>query len=142
MLQDLPQEVLHARAGGTLNPAPVPLALRRRAARGDEVDDVLGLLLQHANPAAGDATEIARAIAVACLGDQHLWQDLQLGSRAELSALLQHWFPTLVQRNSGDMKWKKFLYKQLCEREALFVCRSPSCASCTEHALCFGPETA
>jgi len=119
----------------------VPVALLRRVARGDEVDDVRSLLLQHADSAAGDATAIATTIAVACLGDNHLWQDLQLGSRAELSALMRHWFPVLVARNSGDMKWKKFLYKQLCEREQLFVCKAPSCAACCDHALCFGPET-
>jgi nitrogen fixation protein NifQ len=119
---------------------PVPLALQRRAARADEVDDVRSLLLDHAAPAAGAAAAVAEAIAVACLGDNHLWQDLQLGSRAELSALLRHWFPALVARNSGDMKWKKFLYKQLCEREALFVCKAPSCAVCSDQGLCFGPE--
>ena len=141
MLQDLPEEVLHARTGRGLNPAPVPVALRRRTARADEVDDVRSLLLQHADSAAGDATAIATTIAVACLGDNHLWQDLQLASRAELSALMRHWFPGLVARNAGDMKWKKFLYKQLCEREQLFVCKAPSCAACCDHALCFGPET-
>ena len=29
---------------------------------------------------------MARTVSLACLGDNHLWQDLQLGSRAELSA--------------------------------------------------------
>jgi nitrogen fixation protein NifQ len=78
---------------------------------------------------------------VACLGDNHLWQDLQLAHRAELSALMKHWFPTLVARNVGDMKWKKFLYKPLCEREEIFVCKAPSCAVCGDHPVCFGPET-
>ena len=27
------------------------------------------------------------------------------------------------------MKWKKFLYKQLCEREQLFICKAPVLAS-------------
>ena len=94
-------------------PVPVDLALARRSARADEVDDVRALLLDHAAPAAGCADDIRRmahTVAVACLGDQHLWQDLQLGSRAELSALMGHWFPGLVARNQADMKWKKFLY--------------------------------
>ena len=115
----------------------------RRALREDEVADVAALLLDHADPQAGPSEWIeaaATAVAVACLGDQHLWQDLRLASRAELSALMRHWFPGLVARNHGDMKWKKFLYKQLCEREAPFICKAPSCAVCCDRPACFGPE--
>lgn len=118
--------------------------LARRATREDEVEDLLALLLAHADPAAGSAQEIHRValgVAVASLGDQHLWQDLQLASRAELTALMRRWFPALVARNVGDMKWKKFLYRQLCEREQILICKSPSCAACSDFALCFGPET-
>jgi len=124
-------------------PTPVPLALARQVARADEVEDVASLLVEFADPLAGpaaQAAEMAQTVAVACLGDNHLWQDLQLASRAELSALMQRWFPALVARNHADMKWKKFLYKQLCEREQLFICKAPSCAVCTDHAICFGPE--
>jgi len=116
---------------------------RRRAARDDEVQDVMGLLLDHADPVAGPEHEraaMAETVAVACLGDNHLWQDLQLASRSELSALMRHWFPVLVARNSHDMKWKKFLYKQLCEKEEIQICKAPSCAVCTDRPVCFGPE--
>lgn len=124
---------------------PLAAIAARRATRDDEVDDVRALLLDWADPAAGTADEIARVaetVAVACLGDNHLWQDLQLPSRAALSALMVHWFPALVARNRGDMKWKKFLYKQLCERAEIQVCKAPSCAVCADHPLCFGPEDA
>ncbi|MCW5666339.1 MAG: nitrogen fixation protein NifQ [Piscinibacter sp.] len=124
-------------------PAPVPVALARQATRFDEVEDVERLLLEHADPAAGSGEAIAamaRTVSLACLGDNHLWQDLQLGSRAELSALMRHWFPGLVEKNRFDMKWKKFLYKQLCEREQVFVCKAPSCAVCSDRPVCFGPE--
>jgi len=115
----------------------------RRATRDDEVADVRALLLDHADPAAGDAVAVERVaeiVALACLGDDHLWQDLQFASRAELSALMRHWFPTLVAKNHADMKWKKFLYKQLCEREEIFICKAPSCAVCIDRPVCFGPE--
>jgi nitrogen fixation protein NifQ len=120
-----------------------PALCQRRATRSDEVQDLIALLLDHANPAAGPhqaAAVLAETLAVACLGDNHLWQDLQLPSRGELSSLMGHWFPALVEKNRHDMKWKKFLYKQLCEREELFICKAPSCAVCADHALCFGPE--
>jgi nitrogen fixation protein NifQ len=123
---------------------PLPGIVARRSTRDDEVADLMALLLDHADPSAGppaDAALVAETLAVACLGDNHLWQDLQLPSRTELSALIAHWFPALKARNSGDMKWKKFLYKQLCEREQINVCKAPSCAVCTDHTLCFGPES-
>ena len=88
----------------------------RRQARGDEVDHVRLLLLAHADPAAGPFAEcaaVAGTVAIACLGDNHLWQDLQLNSRAELSAPMRRWFPALVVKNSADLKWKKFFYRQL-----------------------------
>lgn len=120
-----------------------PEVCARRATREDEVADVVDLLLNHADPEAGSATDarrVALTVAVACLGDQHLWQDLRLASRAELSALMRHWFPALVARNHGDMKWKKFLYRQFCSREGIYVCPAPSCGVCKDYALCFGPE--
>ena len=132
-------------AGAPLQVVPVPLSLARRRTRFDEVDDLVALLTEFADPAAGAVADIARTaetVAVACLGDNHLWQDLQLPSRAGLSALMNHWFPALAARNNRDMKWKKFLYKQLCEREQVFVCRSPSCVVCTDYDKCFGSEDA
>ncbi|HMN82053.1 MAG TPA: nitrogen fixation protein NifQ [Burkholderiaceae bacterium] len=124
---------------------PIPLAVARQAARAEEVVDLTTLLMEFADPQAGPpamARAIARGIAVASLGDNHLWQDMQLRSRAELSALIRQWFPRLAARNDRDMKWKKFFYKQLCEREQIFVCRSPSCAVCSDYDYCFGPEDA
>lgn len=120
-----------------------PAVQARRATRDDEVEDLVALLMAHADPAAGtpaEAEHVALAIAVASLGDNHLWQDLQLASRAELSALMQRWFPALVARNAGDMKWKKFLYRELCQAAEILICKSPSCAVCTDQPVCFGPE--
>lgn len=146
MLEDLSEEVLHARAraglNGAIRPAPVHI-VARRATREDEVEDVRALLLDHVGPDAGTADEaaaVAEAVAVACLGDNHLWQDLQVASRAELTALMKRWFPALVAKNHADMKWKRFLYKQLCEREEVLVCKAPSCAVCCDYAKCFGSE--
>ena len=120
-----------------------PEVCARREQRDDEVSDLVALLVEHADPGAGRPDEIERValtLAVASLGDNHLWQDLQLPSRAELSALMRRWFPRLVEKNRLDMKWKKFLYKQLCEREELFICKAPSCAVCADQRACFGPE--
>jgi nitrogen fixation protein NifQ len=115
------------------------------ARRRDEIDDLLALLGEHAAPNAGppqEAQAVAWALACASLGEQHLWQDLQLPSRQELTALIAHWFPSLAARNTQHMKWKKFFYKQLCLREDLLICKAPTCGVCPDHAACFGPETA
>jgi nitrogen fixation protein NifQ len=120
-----------------------PEVCARRATRDDEVADLVALLLAHGDPAAGPPGELERValtVAVATLGDNHLWQDLQLGSRAELSALMGRWFPALVALNAGDMKWKKFLYRELCRQADILICKAPSCAVCTDRPVCFGPE--
>jgi nitrogen fixation protein NifQ len=83
---------------------------------------------------------MASIVAAACAGSDHLWQDLGLANRDELSKLMWINFPSLARANSGDMKWKKFLYRQVCSREGIYVCPAPSCGVCTDFAKCFGPE--
>lgn len=135
-------------------PLPPPLradlsalaGLQGAASRADEVDDVSQLLLAHLDPAAGPAErgrQVAHTVAVACLGDDHLWQDLGFQNRQQLGAMLRYWFPALVAKNTGDMKWKKFFYRQLCEAHEVLICKSPSCAVCQDYVHCFeAPEPA
>lgn len=105
-----------------------------------EKEDLEQFLSQFAAEKNQESECLIAIIVAACLGCDHLWQDLGLWDRSELSALLKQNFPQIAARNSKDMKWKKFLYKQLCEAEGLYVCRAPSCEVCKDHALCFGPE--
>lgn len=79
-------------------------------------------------------------VAAGCLGGDHLWRDMGFTRRAELSDFMQQNFPALAALNSQDMKWKKFLYKQLCEQGGSYVCRAPSCEQCTAFSDCFGRE--
>lgn len=105
-----------------------------------EFDDLLRMLTAEADAAVPSAKEMAVIVATGCMGADHLWQDLGLPSRRELSQLMAQNFPALAAANTGDMKWKKFLYRELCQREGIYVCASPSCEACTDYALCFGPE--
>ena len=117
----------------TVHFAPVsadPRALER--------DDVLALLLEDAS--SPSAQWMAEIVTTACMAQDHLWQDLGLWSRVYLSRLMRENFPNLAAKNIHDMKWKKFLYKQLCEREGINACRAPSCEYCTDYLKCFGPE--
>lgn len=105
-----------------------------------EIDDLRRLLLDHRARESVSEAWVAQIVTVACMGTDHLWQDLGVWSRGELSGLLLRNFPALARRNVKDMKWKKFLYKQLCEAEGIYVCRAPSCDACVDYDLCFGPE--
>lgn len=60
--------------------------------------------------------------------------------RRELSQMIALNFPELARAKNRDMKWKKFLYRELCQREGIYVCASPSCEACSDYAVCFGPE--
>lgn len=106
----------------------------------DEFDDLFDLLRDFAEPQDQISIWLAAAIATAAQRNNHLWQDMGLPSRRELSAIMALRFPRLAEANVGDMKWKKFFYRQLCQRAELPICKSPSCGVCVDHAECFGPE--
>ena len=105
-----------------------------------ERDDVLALLLEHRAYNNMSEQWMAEIVTAACMANDHLWQDLGLWSRDYLSQLMTQNFPALAAKNIHDMKWKKFLYKQLCEKEGINACRAPSCEYCVDYLKCFGPE--
>jgi len=105
-----------------------------------EKQDLEQFLQRFAGKQNQEADWLIAIIVAACLGSDHLWQDLGLWSRKELSEMLNHNFPEMAARNNKDMKWKKFIYKQLCEAEGLYVCRAPSCEVCQDYSNCFGAE--
>jgi nitrogen fixation protein NifQ len=71
----------------------------------------------------------------------HLWQDLGLSNRSELSRLMQRHFSLLARRNNQDMKWKKFFYRMICREDGFRMCTAPSCSECNDFHSCFGDET-
>ena len=105
-----------------------------------EWSDLQKLLLDHRAGEHDSELWIADIVATACAGRDHLWQDLGLASRDELTRLMWVNFPELARANTGDMKWKKFLYREICQREGIYVCPAPSCSACKDYAQCFGPE--
>ncbi|MDZ4201377.1 MAG: nitrogen fixation protein NifQ [Gallionella sp.] len=108
--------------------------------RAPEYQDVLELLLEHRAGIDESEQWMGGIVTTACMANDHLWQDLGLRSRVYLSQLMTQNFPALAAKNVHDMKWKKFLYKQLCEKEGINACRAPSCQVCTDYPKCFGPE--
>jgi nitrogen fixation protein NifQ len=106
----------------------------------DEFDDIVGLLLECRAEQSEQLAWLSLAIASAAMGENHLWQDMGLASRKTLSELMGRYFPSLAAKNSGDMKWKKFFYRELCERALVPICKSPHCTECCDYATCFGAE--
>ncbi len=121
-------------------PGQRPAGIERPAIETPEWEDLYKLLGDESASTLPSADCMARIVATACAGRDHLWQDLGLASRDQLSALMRLNFPGLAAANSGDMKWKKFLYRQVCSREGIYVCPAPSCGVCADFAKCFGPE--
>lgn len=120
--------------------ADPPAARRLAPGRLEEREELKNLLLAHGRDDAPRTAWLATIVASASLGENHLWQDLGLWRRDDLSALLFFAFPELARQNVNDMKWKKFFYRRMCENEGLRLCRAPSCGVCTDYERCFGTE--
>ena len=108
--------------------------------RDDELNELTELLTEHIDHHQPYAQQMANVLANASMGSQHLWRDLGMPERPRLSQLFHDYFPTLHALNHHNMRWKRFLYKQLCESGGDYVCRSPSCETCTSYEECFGEE--
>lgn len=102
---------------------------------------VRDLLLMHASMTSAFARPLAAMVARRCLSPNHLWQDLGLNDRLELSWLMERYFGGLARRNSSDMKWKRFLYRMVCSSEGFVFCSAPVCTECEDFDDCFGDES-
>ena len=118
-------------------------ALPPAASRGPdalEEPDLRELLLENRSRGVIEEKWLAAIIARRSLRPDHLWQDLGLFNRSDLSRLLHRHFEPLAQRNVRDMKWKKFFYRELCLRDNIVICKAPVCDVCADFASCFGSE--
>lgn len=127
LFPDAAAELVKMAAGAAATPAP-------------EEQSVADILLMYASGELDFVRPLAVMIARRCQEPRHLWQDLGLRDRSELSQLMQRHFPRLKARNSGDMKWKKFLYRMVCGSEGFTLCPAPVCSDCDDFASCFGAE--
>lgn len=107
------------------------------AMKEDERQELISLLNEYSNPDDPSSKQMAVILATACLTKHHLWQSLGLPERASLGQLIQYNFPELHAKNSNNMRWKRFFYKQLCEQGGDYICRAPSCEECKSYAECF-----
>jgi nitrogen fixation protein NifQ len=98
------------------------------------------ILLMYGNGDYAFLHPLALMLARRCQEPHHLWQDLGLNNRGELSELMQRHFTGLKLKNSADMKWKKFIYRMVCASEGFSLCPAPVCSECGDFASCFGSE--
>lgn len=87
-----------------------------------------------------EARWLAAILARRAMEPRHLWEDTGLVSRAALNDLIARHFPALKAAKSQKMRWKKFLYRQICSDHGFSLCLSPTCGECPERAECFAPE--
>lgn len=83
---------------------------------------------------------LAKIIAARAAHPGHLWVAMGLFERRELTATIACHLPELLAANSQGMRWKRFMFKQLCEQNGGVMCKSPVCGDCSDYALCFAPE--
>lgn len=107
----------------------------------DEVAMVHDLLRAYASRDDEDARWLAAMVARRAVEPNHLWEDLGLRDRGELTRLLQRHFGALAAKNTRNMRWKRFFYRTMCETDGFVMCATPVCSHCADFEACFGEET-
>ncbi|MEZ4600412.1 MAG: nitrogen fixation protein NifQ [Syntrophotaleaceae bacterium] len=107
--------------------------------------EVLAILLSHVPSDAGgcpraDARRLSHILAARAAHPGHLWVAMGLFERPELSAAIRRHLPSLADANSQNMRWKRYLFKQVCDLNGGVMCKSPNCGDCADYPLCF-PES-
>ena len=107
----------------------------------DEIAMVRDLLLAQRSSEGDAGRFLAAMIARRAMEPNHLWEDLGLRDRSELTRLLSRHFGPLAARNTKNMRWKRFFYRALCESDGFVMCTTPICTECRDFDLCFGDES-
>ncbi|CCJ08117.1 nitrogen fixation protein NifQ [Methylocystis sp. SC2] len=107
----------------------------------DEIEMVRELLLENRSSEGDCGRWLAAMIARRAMEPNHLWEDLGLRDRSELTRLMARHFTPLARRNDKNMRWKRFIYRMMCENDGFVMCSTPVCSNCADYALCYGAET-
>lgn len=90
---------------------------------------------------ADDARCLASIVAHACLRPDHLWRDLGLRGREDVTRMLERFFPDIVARNVEGLRWKKLLARELALTRGEAPGPAPGCPGCEDFGFCF-PQAA
>jgi nitrogen fixation protein NifQ len=83
---------------------------------------------------------LAQMIAARAAQPGHLWLAMGFFERPQLTAAIRRHLPTLAAANQQGMRWKRYLFKQLCDLTGGTLCKAPNCGVCSDYALCFAAE--
>ncbi len=83
---------------------------------------------------------LAHILAARTAHPGHLWRAMGLFARTELTAAISRHLPALMSDNTRGMRWKRFLYKKLCEQSGGVMCTTPDCGECSDYARCFAEQ--
>ena len=79
-----------------------------------------------------DTTPLVSSVLTrACLRPDHLWRDLGLSGREDVTALLTRHYPGLAARNVRNLRWKQYLAYAACEHAGLPPAAAPGCPAGT-----------
>jgi len=111
----------------------------------DSNPEVLDILLFHVplDESGGrvrNAQRLARIIAARAAHPGHLWVAMGFFERPELTAAIRRHLPTLAAANNQNMRWKRYLFKQVCDLHGARLCKAPNCGVCSDYELCFPPD--
>jgi nitrogen fixation protein NifQ len=120
-----------------LRPASGPIALREHQAFVDALHAMLLREESSLDATDPDARCLAAIIAAACLRPDHLWRDLGLNGRDDVTAILTRHYPRLVARNTDNTRWKKFLARELAYSEGRVPEPAPGCPGCEDYGFCY-----
>ncbi|KAK46744.1 hydrogenase [Caballeronia jiangsuensis] len=104
------------------------------------VRDLRGLLMWHDRTATRhrqDALCLAAIISAASLRPDHLWRDLGLAGRDDVTDMLGRHYPDLVARNVANLRWKKFLAQEVAHARGEAPTCAPGCPGCEDYAFCY-----
>jgi len=123
-------------------PADHPGGAQSPPAINPEIRELLRSFLPPGSPAGALplARWLADCLAARAAHPGHLWVAMGLLQRPSLSAAIRRHLPALAEANHQNMRWKRFLFKRLCEQNGGVLCKTPDCGQCSDHALCFAPE--
>ncbi|MBM3551225.1 MAG: nitrogen fixation protein NifQ [Alphaproteobacteria bacterium] len=133
-------EALTSKFFGARLPLPLEEGPAASASDLDESELVRDILLEHLSPRDADGEWLATMIARRALEPNHLWEDLGLRNRSELTRLMERRFASLAARNDKNMRWKRFIYRLMCENDGFVMCATPVCSNCADYHGCFGEE--
>jgi nitrogen fixation protein NifQ len=98
-------------------------------------DFLIGLAASETD--AEDARCLATILAHACLRPDHLWRDLGLSGRDDVTQMLKRFFPEVVARNTQNLRWKKLLARELALSRGDLPGPAPGCPGCEDFGFCF-----